>query len=137
MINLRNCEFGFKCNANWDEMIVSENEHIRNCELCKKDVYYLRQPEELIQAMRLNQCVAISDFNSMMSPTLMRSDLIKNMHELHNSISDIDAFLYAVVDLLRKSDISKEKFCKWYDNLPQDDFSTDLLRIADDWDFYF
>jgi hypothetical protein len=29
MINLRNCEFGFKCNANWDEMIVSENEHIR------------------------------------------------------------------------------------------------------------
>jgi hypothetical protein len=29
MINLRNCEFGFKCNANWDEMIVSENEHIQ------------------------------------------------------------------------------------------------------------
>jgi hypothetical protein len=70
MINLRNCEFGFKCNANWDEMTVSEDQCIRHCELCKKDVYYVSQPEELMEAIQLNRCVAIYDFNTTMRPTL-------------------------------------------------------------------
>jgi hypothetical protein len=70
MINLRNCEFGFKCTANWDEMKVSEDASIRHCELCKKNVYYVSKPEELMEAIQLNRCVAIYDFNSIMRPTL-------------------------------------------------------------------
>jgi hypothetical protein len=65
MINLRNCKFVFKCTANWDEMTTTEDNLIRHCESCKKNVYYIREPEELMKAIKLNRCVAIYDFAEM------------------------------------------------------------------------
>jgi hypothetical protein len=51
-------------------MKVSEDASIRHCELCKKDVYYVSKPEDLMEAIQLNRCVAIYDFNSITRPTL-------------------------------------------------------------------
>ena len=60
MINLRNCVFGFKCTANWDEMKRTSEQRVRHCDECKKDVYFITKPEELIEAINLNRCVAIA-----------------------------------------------------------------------------
>ena len=61
----------------------------------------------------------------------------KKMHELHQVTPDIDDFLDEVVNILRESSITYEVFCEWYEYNPDDSFSNDLVRIYDDWDFYF
>ena len=60
MIDLRNCVFGFKCTANWDEMKRTSEQRVRHCGECRKDVYFITKPEELIEAINLNRCVAIA-----------------------------------------------------------------------------
>ena len=60
MIDLRNCVFGFKCTANWDEMKRTSDQRVRHCDSCEKDVYFITKPEELIDAINLNRCVAIA-----------------------------------------------------------------------------
>lgn len=64
MIDLRNCEFGFKCTANWDEMTPTVQQGVRHCEECKKNVYFVTKPEELALAISLNRCVAIAPLQS-------------------------------------------------------------------------
>tara|TARA_B110001450_G_scaffold204050_1_gene193666 strand:+ start:2193 stop:2399 length:207 start_codon:yes stop_codon:yes gene_type:complete len=61
----------------------------------------------------------------------------KKMHELHQVTPDIDDFLDEAVNILRESSITYEVFCEWYESIPDDSFSNDLVRIYDDWDFYF
>jgi len=60
MIDLRNCVFGFKCTANWNEMKRTSELRVRHCDQCEKDVYFITKPEELIEAINLNRCVAIA-----------------------------------------------------------------------------
>lgn len=60
MIDLRNCVFGFKCTANWDEMKRTSEKTVRHCEQCEKNVYFITKPEELIEAINFNRCVAIA-----------------------------------------------------------------------------
>ena len=59
MINLRNCIFGFKCTANWDEMKPTPEQSVKHCEQCNKDVYLVTKPEEFVLAIHLNRCVAV------------------------------------------------------------------------------
>jgi hypothetical protein len=61
MINLHNCVFGFKCTANWDEMIRTNNDAIRHCDACDKKVYFVTKPKEMMKAIKLNRCVAVFD----------------------------------------------------------------------------
>jgi hypothetical protein len=60
MIDLRNCIFGFKCTANWDDMKRTSEQRVRHCEQCQKNVYFITKPDELIEAINLNRCVAIA-----------------------------------------------------------------------------
>ncbi len=60
MVDLRNCEFGFKCTANWDEMKPTSEQTVRHCDQCQKNVYFITKPEELIEAINLKRCVAIA-----------------------------------------------------------------------------
>jgi hypothetical protein len=64
MIDLRNCIFGFKCTANWDDMKRTSEQRVRHCEQCEKNVYFITKPEELIEAINLNRCVALAPLES-------------------------------------------------------------------------
>ena len=60
---IRNCIFGFKCNAKWSEMDdVGEDDNsreVRFCGNCQKEVHETRTPEELTLNIKLNRCVAL------------------------------------------------------------------------------
>jgi hypothetical protein len=58
-LQLRNCEFAFKCDADWHEMDKTQNEKIRFCNACKKQVHHCETDNELLQAIKSNLCVAI------------------------------------------------------------------------------
>lgn len=60
MINLRNCIFGFKCTAKWEDMLETDNQNIRHCDLCNKNVYHVSDKNDLLMAIELDRCVAIN-----------------------------------------------------------------------------
>ena len=64
MISIRNCIFGFKCNADWDAMKimkVTPDTVVRHCANCDRDVYQISSMDQLVEAIELNHCVAIFD----------------------------------------------------------------------------
>jgi hypothetical protein len=56
MIAIRNCIFGFKCNADWHGMQLTSDRNVRNCDACEKDVYLIATKEQLVEAIDLNHC---------------------------------------------------------------------------------
>lgn len=60
MIDIRNCVFGFKCSANWDELKRTDEQSVRHCSKCNENVFFVTTPEELNTAIKLNRCVAIA-----------------------------------------------------------------------------
>ena len=60
LIDIRNCLFGFKCTAFWNDMLQKADINIRHCESCNKDVYRVKTTSELSKAIKLNRCVAIT-----------------------------------------------------------------------------
>ncbi len=54
-----NCDFVFKCPQQWDKMAETENEGIRFCGECQKNVYFADSPEVLNQLSREGKCVAV------------------------------------------------------------------------------
>ena len=58
-IDIRNCVFGFKCEVNWDEMALTNDDKVRHCDTCQKNVYLVDDRDELFEAIKLNRCVAI------------------------------------------------------------------------------
>jgi hypothetical protein len=75
MINLRNCVFGFKCSAKWDDMAITSDIDVRHCEICKKNVYFITKDEDLISAIDLKRCVAIQTPEDRQKLDLMRPTL--------------------------------------------------------------
>lgn len=59
-LQIRNCEFAFRCNAKWEDLSPTGRANIRFCNECEKDVRRCETDEELIKAIRSNLCVAIS-----------------------------------------------------------------------------
>lgn len=57
-ISIRNCRFAFKCDMKWDDLSETEDEDIRFCNSCEKEVYFCINDDELARAVRLNRCVA-------------------------------------------------------------------------------
>lgn len=57
-ISIRNCRFAFKCEAKWDDLSETEDEDVRFCNSCEKEVYFCINDDELARAVRLNRCVA-------------------------------------------------------------------------------
>lgn len=64
-LKIRNCVFSFRCDARWEDMEQEctddfiDNENIRFCSKCQKEVFLSLTDEELVKNVRLNRCVAI------------------------------------------------------------------------------
>jgi hypothetical protein len=59
VIEIRNCEFAFRCTKTWDEMYKSAIDTMRFCKDCKKYVHLCTDDESIAKAIRENLCVAI------------------------------------------------------------------------------
>lgn len=58
-LQLRNCEFAYECSAKWDELAATNENKIRFCNECEKEVHRCDTDAELLRAIRSNLCVAI------------------------------------------------------------------------------
>lgn len=58
-LQLRNCEFAFQCNAEWDKLAETGQDSVRFCNECEKEVHRCETDDELLRAIRSNLCVAI------------------------------------------------------------------------------
>ena len=56
---IRNCVFAFKCTAKWNELMSTEDDKIRFCSECQKEVHLCEDDQELVKSVRLNRCIAI------------------------------------------------------------------------------
>ena len=79
---IRNCVFGIKCEADWEQMRVvrafDEDEFIgevRFCGGCQKEVYDCMDDRDLYDNIALNRCIRISN-NPVFRP-LMGSVIIE------------------------------------------------------------
>jgi hypothetical protein len=59
-IQFRNCEFAFKCDADWDALDETDDQFIRFCNQCQKQVHYCVNDKQLLNAIKANLCVAIN-----------------------------------------------------------------------------
>lgn len=58
-LTIRNCVFAFKCTAQWDKLMPTDDDKIHFCQDCQKEVHLCEDDDELVVAVRLNRCVAI------------------------------------------------------------------------------
>ena len=58
-LTIRNCTFAFKCNARWEKLEQTENDEIRFCDDCQKEVFLCLDDDILVKNVMLNRCVAI------------------------------------------------------------------------------
>ena len=56
---IRNCQFKFKCTQQWELLETTDDIKIRHCSECNKSVHLCIDDNELIKALKLDQCVAI------------------------------------------------------------------------------
>ncbi len=63
---IRNCArvrgedfFDYKCPLKWDNLAATEQDGVRFCDQCQREVYLVATDEELGRAVRLNQCIAM------------------------------------------------------------------------------
>ena len=53
-----NCEFEYQCNLNWDALDKTNNEFIRHCSQCKKDVKLCVDDKTIDIASIEGKCIA-------------------------------------------------------------------------------
>ena len=58
-LTIRNCKFAYKCNAKWDDLQDTEDDEVKFCDDCQKEVFFCGSDDELIAQVHLNRCVAI------------------------------------------------------------------------------
>ena len=63
-LTIRNCKFAYKCSAKWDNLQETEDESIRFCDECQKEVFFCDSDDTLISLVKLNRCIAILKPNS-------------------------------------------------------------------------
>jgi len=56
---IRNCTFAFKCTMNWNELSETDEDSIRFCQNCQKEVFFCNTDEELAEAIKKNKCVSL------------------------------------------------------------------------------
>lgn len=67
-LNIRNCVFGFKCNADWENMQVvlaqisdpQDTSEVRFCSTCQREVHLSLDDQQLVTNIKLNRCIALS-----------------------------------------------------------------------------
>lgn len=58
-ITIRNCTFAYKCQMKWENLYETEDDNIKFCKDCQKEVHYCDTDEELLEAIKRNKCVSI------------------------------------------------------------------------------
>lgn len=61
--DIRNCdvEFKLRCPKQWVDLTPTDQNTVRSCQTCGKDVYFCHSSEELKRRTDNNQCVAFCD----------------------------------------------------------------------------
>ena len=54
---IRNCSWGYKCQANWDDLTVTKDKRVRFCSDCQREVHSCKSRQELLDVITLNRCV--------------------------------------------------------------------------------
>ena len=58
-LTIRNCTFAYKCAADWDLLQTTNDDSIRFCNECQREVHYCEDDDELAHCVKLNRCIAI------------------------------------------------------------------------------
>ena len=58
-LTLRNCKFKFKCTQTWESLEETNIATTKHCNVCHEWVYLVETDKRLVEAIKLNQCVAI------------------------------------------------------------------------------
>ena len=58
MPTLRNCVLAYKCLNDWNALTETDDQNIRFCNECEKEVYFCHDDEDLAKGIRLNRCIA-------------------------------------------------------------------------------
>lgn len=58
---IRNCRFAFRCHQRWWSLETTTDPRVRYCHECSRDVVLCRRDEELREALKADQCVAIPE----------------------------------------------------------------------------
>lgn len=58
--NCANDDFEFICPEKWSELKSTYVEGIRNCHVCKRNVYWCRSPDEVKLHAAVDHCIALS-----------------------------------------------------------------------------
>lgn len=58
---IRNCDFRFQCHQTWEGLskLDGDEDSVRHCGECKKNVYLVESSFDLVLAMEQNLCVAV------------------------------------------------------------------------------
>ena len=56
---VENCDFLFKCPQQWDKMDETENEDVRFCGECRKEVHFVKGVKSLKELREAGKCVAL------------------------------------------------------------------------------
>jgi hypothetical protein len=56
-----NCPEAFEllCPKQWDELLPTDSDNIRHCNVCSEDVYFSPTPAEFVRNCHLGRCVSI------------------------------------------------------------------------------
>ena len=59
-LSIRNCPLTFRCAQKWSALTVTIDPRIRFCEQCENSVHFCESDSEIADALRNNQCIAMS-----------------------------------------------------------------------------
>lgn len=69
------CEMDFSCPKKWDELNVTADSLVRDCEECGKPVYFVDSQEELDEAAAKGKCIAFYNQDKDNLPPEKREEL--------------------------------------------------------------
>ncbi len=62
---IENCKFTFKCPRTWEQLDQTDDDHVRFCGACAKQVHLCNTHESLLKHARDGHCVAIRQENDL------------------------------------------------------------------------
>ena len=56
---IRNCIWGFKCQEMWESLSDTDDDDVRFCAKCQKEVFHCTDDDSLVSSIARNRCIAI------------------------------------------------------------------------------
>ena len=60
---IRNCIWGFKCQETWESLSETDDDDVRFCSKCQKEVFHCTDDDSLVSSIARNRCIAIDPKN--------------------------------------------------------------------------